>query len=66
MWMFAADDATYRLDTLANFKSGIGDVDADTVVLAIEVEIDNWVLQSEAYVDDIEIVIGGVTYTVGL
>ncbi len=66
MWMFAADDATYRLDTLANFKSGIGDVDASTVVLAIEVEIDNWVLQSEAYVDDIEIVIGGVTYTVGL
>ena len=66
MWMFAADDATYRLDTLANFKSGIGDVDADTVVLAIEVEIDNWVLQSEAYVDDIEIVIGGETYTVGL
>ncbi len=66
MWMFAADDATYRLNTLADFKDGIGDVDADTVVLAIEVEIDNWVLQTEAYVDDIEIVIGGVTYTVDL
>ncbi len=66
MWMFAADDAIYKLNTLADFKDGIGDVDADTVVLAIEVEIDNWVLQTEAYVDDIEIVIGGDTYTIDL
>ncbi len=64
VWIFAANDATYRLNTLANFKAGIGDVDESTVVLAIEIEIDNWVLQSEAYVDDIVIVIDGVSYTV--
>ncbi len=35
-------------------------------VVKLEIEIDNWVLQTEAYVDDIEIVIGGVTYTIDI
>jgi len=34
-------------------------------VVKLEIEIDNWVVSSEAYVDDIEIVIDGVTYTIG-
>ncbi len=33
-------------------------------VVKLEIEIDNWVVSSEAYVDDIEIVIDGVTYTI--
>lgn len=43
--------------TLAEWKAGEVDpsVDADTVVLALEIEVDNWGVQSEAYVDDITI-----------
>lgn len=47
--------------TLADWKTGIvtgmpiGIVNKDTLVTAIEIEIDNWVVQSEAYVDDIQI-----------
>ena len=35
-------------------------------VVKLEIEVDNWVLQTEAYVDDIEIVIDGVTYTIDI
>ena len=61
-------DSNFIYGTLAEWKAGTVDasVDSNTVVLALEIEVDNWVVQSEAYVDDIEIVIGGVTYTVGL
>ena len=70
------DDAPWN--TLADWKDGVvindpgsdglaaGVIDGNAPVLRLEIEIDNWVLQTEAYVDDIEIVIGGVTYTVGL
>ncbi len=54
--------------TLAQWKAGTvhGSVSASTPILRIEVEIDNWVVQSEAYVDDIVIVIDGVTYTIDI
>ena len=70
------DDAPWG--TLGDWKAGLvandpgsDGLDDDVIngnapVLRLEIEIDNWVLQTEAYVDDIEIVIGGVTYTVGL
>jgi len=32
----------------------------------LEIEVDNWIAQTEAYVDDIEIVLDGTTYTLGL
>ncbi len=70
------DDAPWL--TLAEWKAGdapndpgsdglaAGVIDGNAPVLRLEIEIDNWVLQTEAYVDDIEIVIGGVTYTIDL
>lgn len=39
-------------------------ITSSTPVMKLEIEVDNWVAQTEAYVDDIEIVIGGVTYTI--
>ncbi len=61
--------------TLGQWKSGIvaSDpesemttpvIDGDATVVKLETEVDNWVCQTEAYVDDIEIVIDGVTYTI--
>jgi len=45
--------------TLAEWKAGITygskTIDASTSVLALEIEVDNWGVQSEAYVDDIVI-----------
>ena len=43
--------------TLAEWKAGTVDpsIDANTVVTAFEIEVDNWITQSEAYVDDITI-----------
>jgi len=45
--------------TLAEWKLGevVGGeaIDGDTVVLAFEIEVDNWIAQTEAYVDDIYI-----------
>jgi len=45
--------------TLAEWKAGtvVGGeaVDADTAVIALEIEVDNWIVQTEAYVDDIYI-----------
>ena len=62
--------------TLGEWKSGIVAHDPENeitplvisenaTVLKLEIEVDNWVKQSDAYVDDIEIIIDGVTYTVG-
>jgi len=62
-----------ELNTLAAWKASVTyttdatkTVDLTTPVLWLEIEVDNWIAQTEAYVDDIVIVIGGVTYTVGL
>ncbi len=67
------DDAPWG--TLEDWKNGVvandpgsdglaaGLIDGSAPVLRLEIEIDNWVLQTEAYIDDIEIVIGGATYT---
>ena len=59
VWMIAADDPIFGLATLANFKEGKTDgtieVNSTTIVLALEIEIDNWVLQTEAYIDDITV-----------
>ncbi len=48
--------------TLADWKDGItvaaGTIDADSIVIRLEIEVDNWIVQTEAYVDDI--VIDGV------
>jgi hypothetical protein len=59
-------DASFIYGTLSDWKAGTVDpsVDGDTAVISVEIEVDNWVVNSEAYVDDIEIVIDGVTYVV--
>ncbi len=55
-------DGNFWLTTLGAWKTGLGSpsayVDANTLVTAIEIEIDNWIIgggQSEAYVDNITI-----------
>jgi hypothetical protein len=61
--------------TLGQWKSGIVASDPEnemttpvisenTTVVQMEIEVDNWVSQTDAYVDDIEIVIDGITYTI--
>ncbi len=61
--------------TLAQWKSGIVASDPEsemttpvisenTTVVQLEIEVDNWVRQTDAYVDDIEIVIDEVIYTI--
>ena len=61
--------------TLGEWKSGIVASDPEsemttpvisenTTVVQLEIEVDNWVSQTDAYVDDIEIIIDGVTYTI--
>jgi len=52
---FSPDQAS--IDYLSTYKSvsGKDGVTGDTAVLTIEIEVDNWVVQSEAYVDDIAI-----------
>jgi len=62
-------DPAFISGTLADWKSGqvnppIDPIDGTTSVVSLEIEIDNWVVQSEAYIDDIVIVIGGITYAV--
>ena len=64
------DDAPWG--TLRDWKDGIvandpepdllaaGVIDASAPVLRLEIEVDDWVLSTEAYVDDLEI--NGVTY----
>jgi hypothetical protein len=46
-------------DTLANWKAGTvsggGSVDGSTKVLRLEIEIDNWIRDTDAYVDSIEV-----------
>jgi hypothetical protein len=72
VWMIAANNTNFGLDTLANFQTVAGKTDGsitvneDTSVLALEIEIDNWISESEAFVDDIQVVIDGITYEVSL
>jgi hypothetical protein len=42
---------------LADWKSGLIDptIDGTTVVVSLEIEVDNWVVQTEAYVDDVTV-----------
>ncbi len=70
------DDAPWG--TLAQWKAGgagvtnppengdilTGVIKDSAIVLRLEIEIDNWVLQSEAYVKGIEIVLDGTVYIV--
>lgn len=55
VWLNSSGQAS--IDTLSAYKAGtaVGTVDSTTPVLALEIEVDNWVAQSEAYVDDIAI-----------
>ena len=59
---------TFISGTLADWKSGLVDpaIKGTTSVVSLEIEVDNWIAQTEAYVDDIEIVIDGVTYTIDI
>ena len=56
--------SSIELHSLATWKAGktisTGTVSSSTRVLRLEIEIDNWVVQTEAYVDDVEI--NGVVY----
>ncbi len=49
----------FWLTTLGAWKTGLGTppvyLDANTLVTGIEIEVDNWIAQSEAYVDNITI-----------
>ena len=68
------DDAPWG--SLVQWKAGTGFVDpepdsladgvitGEAIVLRIEIEVDNWVWQSEVYVKGIEIVLDGITYIV--
>ena len=68
------DDAPWA--TLVQWKDGTGFTDpqpdglaegvitGEALVLRLEIEIDNWVLQSEAYVKGIEIILNGTVYIV--
>ena len=68
------DDAPWG--TLAQWKDGTvfadpepdglldGIITGEAKVLRIEIEIDNWVLQTEAFVDEIVVVLDGESYSV--
>ena len=52
---------TFYYHTLGEWKSpGYEGVSSDTPVLRLEIEVDNWIAQTKAYIDDIKI--DGVTY----
>lgn len=56
-------DSNFIYGTLTQWKAGTvsgSAISGSTSVIALEIEIDDWVVQSEAYVDGIEI--NGVTY----
>jgi parallel beta-helix repeat protein len=55
-------DPGFIYGTLADWKAGTvdGSINGNTAVTALEIEVDNWVVNTEAYVDDIAI--NGVTY----
>jgi len=61
----AVTSSTFVYGTLANWKAGneVNEIDADTPVLRLEIEVDNWMIASEAYVDDVVVVLDSVTTT---
>jgi cysteine-rich repeat protein len=51
-------DPNFKSGTLAQWKAGTGgnvapSIDGNTAVTALEIEVDNWVVNSKAYVDEI-------------
>jgi hypothetical protein len=59
--------SSIQLHSLATWKAGVtittgtaGYVSSTTEVLRFEIEVDNWVVQTEAFVDDVEI--NGIVY----
>jgi hypothetical protein len=67
----APGDADFYAGTLADWQAGSVDtsglgftIDSSTPVLRLEIEVDDYIAPTEAYVDDINITIGGITYTI--
>lgn len=62
------DDPSFIYGTLAEWKAGIVSASANgtTPVIALEIEVDNWIAQTEAYVDGIAITVGGSKYYVSV
>ncbi|MCW4051021.1 MAG: hypothetical protein NWE89_14935 [Candidatus Bathyarchaeota archaeon] len=59
-WLYSGLPGPYSggvFGTLEDFKTGTAsiDVDSDTIVLEIHIEVDNWLGATEAYVDDIKV-----------
>jgi len=68
VWLYSLGQSESSLATLSDYKAGTVDssVDSTTVVLCLEFEVDNWIPSlpnADAYIDDIEIIIAGETYT---
>jgi hypothetical protein len=64
-------DTDFYSGTLTDWQGGSVDtdslgftIDSSTPVLRLEIEIDDYVAETAAFVDDIEIIIGGITYTI--
>ncbi len=55
----AFGDGNFWITTLGSWKTGLGAppvyLDANTAVTGIEIEVDNWIAQSEAYIDNITV-----------
>jgi len=45
----------YKNTTLDEWKAGFEGIDGDTRVIALEFEVDGWIAESEAYIDDLSI-----------
>ena len=67
----APGDADFYAGTLADWQAGSVDtsglgltINSSTPVLRLEIEVDDYIAQTEAFVDDVEIIIGGITYTI--
>jgi len=61
-------DPSFIYGTLAEWKAGTISASANgtTPVIALEIEVDNWIAQTEAYVDSIAITVGGSKYYVSV
>jgi hypothetical protein len=76
LWVtkMGAGDDDAPSSTLGEWKAGTGpssdpqsellatEIDGNTVVKRIEIEVDNWIATSEAYICNIELVIDGTSY----
>jgi parallel beta-helix repeat protein len=61
-------DSSFIYGTLTNWKAGTvsASVNSTTPVIALEIEIDNWIAQTNAYVDGVAMTIGGNKYYVSI